>query len=180
MRELLLEKLPEIGQITDHGLRAKTLAVFADALTLGGWTVADLDRLPCTLKIPNNPVSLLTHVRSVVETTLKIADVLESYYGAYYHMDRDILRCGALLHDVGKLLEYAEAEQQIVKSADGHLVPHPISGAALALKHGLPSEVIHIIALHQSADDLKYRTPAAIIVRHASAVNFDPLLELLK
>lgn len=180
MRELLLEKLPEITHITDANLRTKTVAVFLDALTLGGWTVHDLDRIPCTVDIPNNPVSLLTHTRSVVQTALAIADVLESCYISIYHLDRDILRCGALLHDVGKLLEYAENEQQIGTSVDGHLLPHSIGGAALAMKHGLPTEVIHIVAMHRAESDQHYRTPAAIIVRHAGAVNFEPLFELLK
>lgn len=180
MKDLLLQKLPEIGQITDSDMRTKTIAVYESALKLGGWTVDDLDRIPCTTKIPGNPVSLLTHIRSVVETSARIADVLESFYGAIYHIDRDILRCGALLHDVGKLLEYTECEHKIVTSADGKLIPHSISGAALAMKHGLPKEVVHIIALHQSKDDDFYRTPAAIVVRHASAVNFDPLFEIVK
>ena len=65
--------------------------------------------------------------------------------------ERDVLIAGALLHDVGKLLEYARnAEGRFVMSDYGLKLRHPVSGAMLAQKHGLPEHVLHIIAVHAS------------------------------
>jgi putative nucleotidyltransferase with HDIG domain len=180
MHEKLLAKFPEIGWITDTGIRTKTVAVFVDALSLGGWSLDDLDRIPFTLLIPQCPVSLLSHMRSVVQTAVKVFEVLEDHYAQYYRMDRDLLLSGAILHDVGKLTEYAETEKGFVKSQTGKIMRHPFSGAALALKHGLPDEVQHIIATHAHEGDGAYRSPASVIVHHADFINFEPLRDLLK
>lgn len=180
MREHLEDKFPEIKLITDEKLRSNTVAAFVEAVNLGGWQIHDLDRIPFTLLIPNNPVSLLQHMRGVVQTVLKIADVMEEHYSHYYTLDRDILLAGAILHDVGKLMEYNETEKGFVKSHSGKIMRHPFSGAALALKHGLPEEVQHIIATHAHEGDGGYRTPASVIVHHADFINFEPLRDLLK
>ena len=180
MQQRLLTKFPEIEHITDPKIREKTTAAFLDAMSIGGWALDDLDRIPFTLLIPNCPVSLLEHMRSVVQTAVKAVEVLESFYNQYYHIDRDILLSGAILHDVGKLMEYVETEKGFVKSKTGKIMRHPFSGAALALKHGLPDEVQHIIATHAHEGDDGYRTPASVIVHHADFINFEPLRDLLK
>ena len=180
MKATLQRKFPEIELITDEDLREKTISAFVEAMNLGGWQLDDLDRLPFTLLIPKNPVSLLQHMRGVVQTALKIADALDEFYNPYYTIDRDILVSGAILHDVGKLMEYMETEKGFAKSHVGKIMRHPFSGAALAMKHGLPDEVQHIIATHAHEGDDGYRTPASVIVHHADFINFEPLRDLLK
>ncbi|RPH95589.1 HD domain-containing protein [candidate division KSB1 bacterium] len=180
MPEKLIAKFPEIEWITDVGVRHKTVAAFQEALSLGGWTLDDLDRIPFTLIIPNCKVSLLTHMRAVVQTSMKIADVMDATYNEFFRIDRDILVSGAVLHDVGKLMEYTETEKGFVKSHNGKIMRHPFSGAGLALKHGLPVEVQHIIATHAHEGDGAFRSPASVIIHHADFINFEPLRDLLK
>lgn len=180
MKEELLKKIPELNEIRDKDIREKTIAAFIDALTTGGWKIADLDRIPFSLLIPNNPVSFLTHTRAVTAVALKAAEVINEAYKDHVQIDRDILLSGALLHDVGKLLEYEETEQGFRKSPYGKVMRHPFSGAGLALKYGLPGEVQHIIATHAHEGDGAFRTPASAIVHHADFMNFDPLRDLLK
>jgi len=180
LTDKLIELFPEIAHITDNNIRAKTCAAFQEAMSRGGWTLNDLDRIPFTLLIPNCPVGLLTHMRSVVQTAIRVADTLDGFYNKYYQVDRDMLLSGAILHDVGKLMEYAETEKGFVKSQVGRIMRHPFSGAALALKHGLPDEVQHIIAVHAHEGDGAYRSPAAVIVHHADFIAFEPLRDLLK
>jgi putative nucleotidyltransferase with HDIG domain len=167
MPDRLISKFPEIADITDADLRARTIAVFQEAMSQGGWTVDDLERL-------------LAHMRSVVQTAMKVAEVQDAFYGRFFQLDRDILLSGAILHDVGKLAEYSETEKGFVKSHYGKIMRHPFSGAALALKHGLPAEVQHIIAVHAHEGDGAYRSPAAVIVHHSDFINFEPLRDLLK
>lgn len=173
--EEVIDLIPEIGMIKDENLRGKVAAVWADALDQGGWKTRDLDSIPFTLLIPDCKVSLLHHTRAVTRTALGIAENLSADYGDAVSIDTDILLAGSVLHDVGKVLEYVREGGAVVKSRDGKLLRHPFSGQGLAYKHGLPFEVLHMIAYHSKEGDLGKRTTEAIIIHHADFVNFEPL-----
>ena len=135
----------------------------------------DVDTIPFTLLIPDCPVSYREHVRSVTQVAVEAAKVMIAAHAKYYSLNMDILITGALLHDVGKLLEYKREDKKFFKSASGKLLRHPFSGAGLATKHGLPNEVVHMIATHAKEGEGGYRTPESIIVHHADFINFEPL-----
>lgn len=165
---------PEIKAIKDETLRSKTESVIADAIKIGGWKPEDLDRIPFTMLIEKTPVSFLTHTRAVTEVSVKNAEILISYYGEGY-VDMDAVISGALLHDIGKLLEYREIDGKFVPSESAKYLRHPISGAALAYKHGIPDRVVHIIAMHSKEGDSSKRTKEGIIIHYADFVNFETL-----
>ncbi len=175
MKEKLEALFPEINLIEKVDLREKTMAVWAEALAASGWSVDDLEKIPFTLLIPNTRVSLATHVRAVTLCSLRLAEILETNYHDLVKIDRDILISGALLHDVGKLFEIKMENGKYLKSREGELLRHPISGAALAARFSLPVEVLHIIAGHSKEGDSWKRTVEAIIIHHADFVNFDTL-----
>ena len=83
------------------------------------------------------------------------------------------LIAGALLADVGKPLEYAKKDGNVVKGRAGELLRHPFSGVGLCYKHGLPDEVMHIVAAHSKEGDHTQRTLESIIFHHADFVDFD-------
>jgi putative nucleotidyltransferase with HDIG domain len=172
-REKILELLPEIEQIADPGLKELTLKVWFEAVKKSGWSEADLKRMPFTLLLKSVPVSLIEHTRNVTKTAVQIGDVLHKEYEGKVRVDRDALLSGAILHDVGKLFEYALVDGVFVKSKAGDLLRHPISGAAFAYQFGVPEEIVHIIAAHSKEGDGGRRTIEAIIVNHADFVNFD-------
>jgi putative nucleotidyltransferase with HDIG domain len=173
--EEIIKLIPEIKKIKDDQLREKVAAVWADAIELGGWKAGDLDKIPFTLLIPDCKFSLLHHTRAVTRTAVNIAENLTENYGDAVPIDMDILLAGSVLHDVGKVLEYVREGGAVVKSRDGKLLRHPFSGQGLAYKHGLPFEVLHMIAYHSKEGDLGKRTNEAIIIHHADFVNFEPL-----
>jgi putative nucleotidyltransferase with HDIG domain len=175
MRKQLETLMPELQLIQDPELREKTTMVWVEALKRGGWRIKDLTEMPFTLLIPHTDVNLIEHTRAVTLSSLRIAEVLTGEYDGRITINRDYLLSGALLHDVGKLFEYKKEKGKFVKSREGELLRHPISGAAFAFKHGLPQEVIHIIAAHSKEGDGSRRTIEAIIVNHADFVNFDVL-----
>ena len=86
----------------------------------------------------------------------------------------DILISGAILIDVGKLLEYEIADGELSTSDYGKVVRHPFSGVAIAARFDLPPEVQHIIGTHSKEGDLGKRTVESIIVHHADFVSFEP------
>jgi putative nucleotidyltransferase with HDIG domain len=166
---------PEADLIAEDALKQQVKAVLKDAIELGGWRPEDLETIPFTLLIPDCPVNLIHHTRAVTRTAVAIADNLKEQYGDRVAINMDILVAGSLLHDVGKFLEYARKDGGVVKSEIGNLLRHPFSGQALAYKHGLPFEVLHMIAYHSKEGDLGKRTVEAIIIHHADFVNFEPL-----
>ena len=175
MRDALLALMPEFGKVRNADLRDKTATAWLEAMKEAGWTFDDLEMMPFTLLISGTPVNLVEHTLAVTRTALAIADELVKAYPGRLAVDRDILLSGALLHDVGKMFEYAKKEGRFVKSASGELLRHPVSGAAFAYKHGLPEGVVHIIAAHSKEGDGLRRTLEAVIVNHADFVNFDAL-----
>jgi len=169
----ILEWLPEIAEIRDEKLRALTCEVWEKAVERGGWTEADLEAMPFTLLIKSVSVSLIEHTRAVTRTAYEIAKAMNEAYAGKLSVNLDVLLAGAILHDVGKLFEYERKGGAFVKSREGELLRHPVSGAAFAYKYGLPQEVIHVIAAHSKEGDGGRRTVEAVIVNHADFVNFD-------
>ncbi len=169
--------LPEIDLIEDVELRDKVVATWEAALTRGGWETKDIERMPFTLA-KKVTLNFAQHVRSVTKICLAVAETFdEIYHGQTLKLDRDILLAGALLHDVGKLLEMEEVDGTFRKTKEGKLVRHPFSGVALATELGLPAEVLHIIGTHSKEGDSYKRTPEAIILHYADFMNFDPIEE---
>ena len=87
----------------------------------------------------------------------------------------DVLISGAILADVGKLLEYElDKEGKVVQGKYGQYLRHPFSGVSLAEECGIPPEVCHIIAAHSHEGDLVKRSTEACIVHHADFMTFLP------
>ncbi len=175
MRKQLETLLPELRLIKEADLREKTLKVWVEAMERAGWEIKDLAEMPFTLLIKQTDVNLITHTRAVTKAALRIAEVLLAEYPGKISIHLDHLLSGAVLHDVGKLFEYRREKGEFVKSREGELLRHPISGAAFAFALGLPQEVVHIIAAHSKEGDGSRRTVEAVIVNHADFVNFDVL-----
>jgi putative nucleotidyltransferase with HDIG domain len=175
MKKEIQKFFPEIAQIKDDNLRDKVVSTWEEAIQKGGWQIDQLRAIPFTLLIPDSKVSLIDHTRAVTQTALKVAGVLLDSYKDQVHIDFDVLIAGSILHDVGKVLEYSRQGNQVVKSQAGKLLRHPFSGAALAYKHGLPDEVIHMIATHAQEGDGGHRTTEAMIVHYADFINFESL-----
>jgi len=171
----LLSLLPEFQQIRDAGLQEKTINIWVEAVQKGNWTLEDLLEMPFTLLIQQTSVNIIEHTRAVTLCALKIGDVLVDQYKDKISLNRDYLLSGALLHDIGKLFEYKRENGRFVKSDEGKLLRHPISGAAFSYKFDVPAEILHIIAAHSREGDGARNTIEAIIVNHADFVNFDIL-----
>jgi hypothetical protein len=173
MTKTLSELIPEIDQIQDAQLRAKVAAVWHDALAQGKWSLEDLAEMPYTLLVEDVTVSLPEHVSVVARLCLAIEDVLREVYADRYEIDRDVLLAGALLADVGKLLEFQKSGQQYAWSDIYRYLRHPFTGVGLCFKHELPEAVMHIVATHSWEGDKSTRLPESIIFHHADFIDFD-------
>jgi hypothetical protein len=169
---------PDLMSITDAGLRAKVAAVWNDAITTGaagkGWTFDELRAIPFTLLAGNIDLTFVEHINSCVKQCIVIETVLKAIYGDRVPISHDHLVAGALLADVGKPLEYEKDQTgRVIQGRFGRLLRHPFSGVALCHKHGLPLEVLHIVATHSHEGDKVQRSIESIIFHHADFVDFD-------
>ncbi len=172
--EELVELLPEFNEIRDPDLRSKALAVWEEGITLGDWTVEALAEIPFTLLAEDVDVTFIEHVRTVCRMCLAMEQVLVEAYGERAQIDHDTLVAGALLADVGKLIEYRrEADGKTVFADMYRYLRHPFTGVALAYKHGIPESVLHVIATHSWEGDKFKRRPESIIFHHADFTDFD-------
>ena len=174
MHEQVLSLWPEIAWIEDETLREKVTAAWAYALENSVLSPEDLEVIPFSLLIEDCEISFMNHKRTCVQLAVDIAKKMQANFGAAVTIDMDILIAGAILIDVGKLLEYEMDGGKLTTSDAGKIVRHPFSGVAIADRFGLPPQVQHIIATHSKEGDLGRRTTESIIVHHADFVSFEP------
>ena len=174
MRDKVLKIWPEINWLKDEVLRTKVLDCWAYAIEQSKLDIDDLMTIQFSLLLNDCNVTFMNHKRTVVQLSMDIAKTMKENFGDEISINMDILIAGAILIDVGKLLEYDKVDGKLTTSNAGKLLRHPFSGVALADRFGLPPEVQHIIAYHSKEGDLGKRTVEAIIVHHADFVSFEP------
>jgi len=181
MREKVLQLWgEELAWINNADLKEKVIKTWELALEKSVLKAEDLLEIPFTLLAPNCKVSFMAHKRSVVHISKAAAEKMNAFYGADMPIDFDILIAGAILADVGKLLEYEMKDGKSIQGAYGKYVRHPFSGVALAEMCGVPAAVCHIIAAHAHEGDMIKRTVEAYIVHHADFMTFEPFKDRLK
>ena len=167
---------PELEWIGDVSLREKTARTWEIALERSVLTTDDLDVIPFTLLCgPDLKVSFMAHKRCVVHIARASGEKMNEFFDGDLPVNMDVLISGAILADVGKLLEYElDKDGKAVQGKYGQYLRHPFSGVALAQECGIPPEVCHIIAAHAHEGDLVKRTTEAYIVHHADFMTFLP------
>jgi putative nucleotidyltransferase with HDIG domain len=176
MTEEIKRLWPELDWIKDDSLREKTAKTWETALERSVLTTADLHRIPFTLLCgPDLKVSFMAHKRCVVHIARESGEKMNKFFKDDLAVNMDVLISGAILADVGKLLEYElDSNGKSIQGKYGQYLRHPFSGVSLAEECGLPPEVCHIIAAHAHEGDLVKRTTEAYIVHHADFMTFLP------
>jgi hypothetical protein len=178
----IAQLFPDLMQISDASLRDKVAAVWNEAITTGcggkGWTFDELRAVKFTLLAGDIEMTFIDHLNSCCRQCIAIARVLRDSFKAngkeLVPINLDYLIAGSLLADCGKPLEYdKDASGKVVQGNFGALLRHPFSGVAMCYKHGIPAEVMHIVATHSHEGDKVQRSIESIIFHHADFVDFD-------
>ena len=103
---------PELAWIENSELRAQVTHTWARAFELSPLKPEDLRKIPFTLLVPDCPVTFMEHKRCVVHIARRAAEALREFMGHALSIDLDTVIAGAILADVGKLLEYENVEGQ--------------------------------------------------------------------
>jgi len=160
----------ELKWIKNEELRNQVIDVWAEAADRGKWQ--DIEDAPFTLLVENSG-KLTDHTKRITNLAKAVYDQRDE------NLNLDFLIAGALLHDVGKLLEYVKENGKYVKGEYGKKFRHPVSGALLAKELGLPDEVVLIIYAHSHEGDNLKRSPEAVIVNHCDFIDFEIKKSLL-
>jgi putative nucleotidyltransferase with HDIG domain len=175
MRKAVERLWPEIQWIGDAKLREQVTETWIKALERSALKPDDLNQIPFTLLVPNCPITFMEHKRCVVHIARDSAKAMTGFMGRALPIDADVVIAGAILADVGKLLEYEIGpDGKSRQSERGEALRHPFTGVALAMECGVPDAVCHIIAAHAGEGDLVKRTTEAFIVHHADFMAFLP------
>ena len=178
MREAVEGLWPELEWIGDPDLRERVTQTWVLALERSPLEPDDLNEIPFTLLVPNCPVTFMAHKRCTVHIARTGAEAMDAFMGDALDIDMDTVIAGAILADVGKLLEYERIEGVARQSDRGKALRHPFTGVALAMECGVPDEVCHIIAAHAGEGDIVKRSTEAIIVHHADFMAYLPFKNL--
>ncbi|EFK96309.1 metal dependent phosphohydrolase [sediment metagenome] len=176
MTDAVLKLWPELDWIKDTVLREKTARTWELALSRSVLKPEDLNKIPFTLLCgPEMKISFMAHKRCVVHIARESGEKMNLFFGRDLSVNMDVLISGAILADVGKLLEYdLDKDGKTVQGSYGQYLRHPFSGVSLAEECEVPPEVCHIIASHAHEGDLVKRTTEAYIVHHADFMTFLP------
>ncbi len=181
MNEEVLKLWPEINWIKDDDLRQKTAKAWELALERSVLDHNDLNKIPFTLLVPDVKVSFMAHKRAVVHIARESALKIIEFFEDELPLDLDVVVAGAILADVGKLLEYDLDENgNTIQGTYGKYLRHPFSGVSLAEECGIMPEVCHIIAAHANEGNLVKRTTEAYIIHHADFMTYLPFKNRLK
>lgn len=171
----------ELAWIKDEQLRTQTAKTWELAFERSVLTPEDLNRIPFTLLCgPDLKVTFMDHKRSVVHIARDAGNKINDMYHGELPVNMDVMIAGAILADVGKLLEYElDANGKAIQGNYGKYVRHPFSGLSLAEEAGIPAEVLHIIATHAGEGNMVKRTTEAYLVHHADFMTFEPFRDRL-
>ena len=178
MREEVDKLWPEIAWIQDEKLRDAVRETWVKAFENSPLEPRDLLEIPFTLLIPDCPASFMAHKRCVVHIARRSAEAMQEFFGDALPIDMDTVIAGAILADVGKLLEYEKVDGKAVQSDRGKALRHPFTGVHLAMACGVPDTVSHIVATHAGEGNMVKRSTEAFIVHHADFMSFEPFKNL--
>jgi len=181
MKKEAIKLWPELEWIKDKDLREKTTKTWQLALERSVLTPDDLKKIPFTLLCgPDLKVTFMDHKRSVVHIARDAGNTINGMYKGELTCNMDVVIAGAILADVGKLIEYVLDENgKAIQGVYGKYLRHPFSGVSLAEECGVPAEVCHIIATHAGEGNMVKRTTEAYVVHHADFMTFLPFKERL-
>ncbi|MDZ7374313.1 MAG: HD domain-containing protein [candidate division KSB1 bacterium] len=171
--EMLFQRLlAEVERITDPPLRALVLETLSEPRTRERF-----------LQAPAGKLWHHTYLGGLLEHTLSVLQIADFLSGHYEGIDRQLLRAGAILHDVGKAFEL-EASGFIDYSDAGRLLGHITIGVRLVheaaarvtgLTENRLNQVLHLILSHhgepEKGSPVKPATLEAVLLHYADEID---------
>jgi 3'-5' exoribonuclease len=146
---------------------------------------AQLRRAPCSLpdSNPGRPSRSSTHhafLGGLLEHTVAVATLAVDLCAVHPRLDRDLLLCAAIVHDLGKTREYTYGAE-IGRSEEGRMLGHVELGLRLIAAHApaiLSNErrlaLEHCVLVHHGAEgsaQQRFASPEALALNRLNALD---------
>jgi 3'-5' exoribonuclease len=121
---------------------------------------AELRRAPCSLPSTGPARTSVHHafLGGLLEHTVAVATMAVELCAVHPRLDRDLLLCAALVHDLGKTREYAYGAE-ITRTEEGRMLGHVELGLRLLAAHTPPTLALdrrlaleHCVLTHHGAE----------------------------
>ena len=170
--ELMQEEFREIrGDVSNPDLLALLKEIFTDDM------YRDFCQAPAAKGFHHN------YIHGLLEHTISVCRVADAIAGQYQDVNRDLLVTGAILHDIGKTVEF-NYSRTIDYSDRGRLLGHIVLGEkmvadAIARLESFPEEMKlqlqHLILSHHGEKEygspIRPKTPEAFLLNHADDID---------
>jgi len=132
-----------------------------------------IDRAPASLSHHHNyPGGLVEHVASTCEIALSLLNIARKVYNA--KIDRDLVLCGVILHDLFKPLSYAERSNgTYIRTPLAERVDHLTLISSELIRRGFPLELVHVVCSSHGEEfsPIGPRTVEALICHLADLID---------
>lgn len=178
MEDKLREYFPAMDQIGNAVLITKVVATWARGMEIGGLSWEDVDEMPFTI-LMDTGATFMQKTQGMVKLAVSAAEIFKETYGDLVPINMDHIIAGAILLDVGKLVEIErDGAGGWRKSHRAKLIRHPVYGAMICWECGIPEEICNMVAFHSSEGEKHPRTPESWIMHHVDFIMFDPFKAL--
>lgn len=148
-----LEKL--VNKIKDEALRKMVIQFLENpAIEIGGrvYTGMPLDICPAGMSRHHSyPGGLVEHLVATTEIALNLCNIIRRVY--HGKVDKDLVICGAILHDIFKSLTYQVEENGTYKSTLlAERLDHLTLMVSEMVRRGFPLNLIHIVCAHHGGE----------------------------
>jgi 3'-5' exoribonuclease len=171
--QVLFERLlEEMSKMEDEALRSLVERTLKEPGTR--------ERL---LRAPAGKLWHHTYIGGLLEHTLSVLRITEFLASHYPGVDRELLRAGALLHDVGKafeldtggFIEYSDAGRLLGHITIGVRLVHDAAQHVQGLSENRLNQLLHLILSHHGDDEkgspVKPATVEAILLHYADEID---------
>ena len=164
-------------EVYDPGFKALLQRLLSDRELRAG-----LRRAPCSLPSAGPARSAVHHafLGGLLEHTVAVAQMAVELCAVHPRLDRDLLLCAALLHDLGKTREYAYGAE-ITRTEEGRMLGHIELGLRLIAVH-IPATMAperrlaleHCVLAHHGAEGAggqRFASPEALALQRLNALD---------
>ncbi|HHD56926.1 MAG TPA: HD domain-containing protein [Desulfobulbaceae bacterium] len=165
--EMRRELTALIASVSDKGLQRLLKKLFR------GDVLAQFCQAPAAKKMHH------AYIGGLLEHTLSVAGMAEKTAAHYPGLDRDLLLCGALVHDIAKILEFSYSSLPFTYTDSGRMLGHLVLGVEMVREaaRGIDElgdlridSLAHLVVSHHGRHEFGApvlpMTPEAILLHH--------------
>ena len=162
---------PALDYLQEETNRDKIVDAWLEAAEEGEWDRKGIEHSGISTEMRADcPENLISHTCHVTQACAAVYDAMGAMFEQLGPCNREDLIVGAILHDIGKLLEVDYVNGAVCHGKKAKLFRHPITGAYYAKKYGFNDTVVHMVLTHSNMlspeGPRAFNTPESLILKY--------------